>query len=202
MAKQPAVIEARAADEGTESRGETTVSMRLSTLILLGAVVLLAIGVLASGWGWYAAAGAREAARTDVAALRTASDNRHHAEQVAGDYALGAANMDFKNLPDWSKRLTANTSPELAHKLTQAATSMEQIIVPLQWVSTPTPIAAIVRSEHDGVYVVNCFVSVMTKNTQAPDGIQSTATYTVTVDKNADWKITDVGGIDSALGGK
>jgi hypothetical protein len=35
---------------------------------------------------------------------------------------------------------------------------------------------------------------------QAPDGLQSTATYSITVDSNKDWQITDVGGVDSALG--
>jgi len=125
-----------------------------------------------------------------------------HAEQVALDYSVGAAEMNFQDLPSWLARLTAGTNPELTNKLTNAATSMEQIITPLQWVSSSTPVAAKVRSTNDGIYVVDCFVSVMTKNTQAPDGIQSTATYSLTVDSGDDWTITDVGGIGSALSGK
>jgi Mce-associated membrane protein len=110
--------------------------------------------------------------------------------------------MDFTKTAEWKERLTKGTSPELAKRLTDAATSMEQITAPLQWTSTSTPINATVRSVDDGKYVVDCFVSVLTKNTQAPEGVQSTATYSVTVDSNNDWLITDVGGIGAMLGSK
>lgn len=183
-------------------RARQTVSVRLSTAILLVVVVVLVLVVAALGWGMLSAGDDAAAARAEVSALRATADDRRHAEQVATQYAVGAAEMNFAQLGDWSTRLTANTSPELAAKLRQAAASMEQIIVPLQWVSTPTPIAAVVRSEQNGTYVVHCFVSVLTKNTQAANGMQSTATYTVTVDKGSGWQVTDVGGIDSALGGK
>ncbi|MFI7000105.1 hypothetical protein [Nocardia sp. NPDC050175] len=179
-----------------------TISIRLSTVALAAAIAVLVVvaGVLA--WGMHRNGTELDAARAEVSSMRAAADDRQHAQRVASDYSVGAADMNFGKLDDWSARLTANTSPELANKLKQAAASMEQIIVPLQWISTPTPITATVRSEQNGVFVVNCFVSVLTKNTQAPNGIQSTATYTVTVDKNAGWKITDVGGIDTALSGK
>lgn len=162
---------------------------------LLGASL---VGNVIAGWHWHSESRSAHQARANLSDAREAADARKHAEQVSIDYAKGAADMDYKDLPAWSNRLTANTTPALKKKLTEAATSMEQIIVPLQWVSTPTPIAAAVRSEHDGVFVVNCFVSVVTKNIQAPNGIQSTATYTVTLNKNDNWVITDVGGVDSA----
>ncbi|MFF2555026.1 hypothetical protein ACFVUS_28760 [Nocardia sp. NPDC058058] len=179
-----------------------TVSIQLSTMVLLGVVAVLLLAAATLGWLALQRGSERDAARAQVAALHSTADDGKHAEQVASDYSVGAAQMDFKDLGSWSQRLTANTSPQLANKLKQAASSMEQIIVPLQWVSTPTPITASIRSEQSGIYVVTCFVSVMTKNTQAPAGVQSTATYTVTIDKNAGWKITDVGGIDSAMSGK
>lgn len=179
-----------------------TVSVRLSTVALLGLVAALLLAIVTLGWVAHQRGSDRDAARAEVTALQLATDARHHAEQVASDYSVGAADMNFKDLAAWSQRLTANTAPPLANKLKQAAASMEQIIVPLQWVSTPTPIVSTVRSEQGGIYVVTCFVSVLTKNTQAPDGVQSTATYTVTIDKNADWQITDVGGIDSAMSAK
>ncbi|MDS1114806.1 hypothetical protein RD149_13615 [Gordonia westfalica] len=124
------------------------------------------------------------------------------AEKRALDYATGAAEMNFKDLAAWNTRLTANTSPELTAKLTDAASSMEQVIVPLQWTSTAQPIAATVKSHEGSVFVVAAFVSVMTKNAQAPDGVQSTASYTVTMDSSKDWLITDVGGIDGAVAPK
>jgi Mce-associated membrane protein len=124
------------------------------------------------------------------------------AEKVALEYATGAAQMDFNDLGAWNKRLTAKTSPELTKKLTDASSAMEQVILPLQWKSTASPIAAQIKSHNGSAYVVTAFVSVMTKNAQAPDGVQSTASYTVTLDGSKDWLITDVGGLDSAVAPK
>lgn len=190
-----------AKDTTKDSPGSRSLTLTLSPgLLLVSALLVLSLlgnGVL--GWLWLADRSDTRTAKSELATVKEDADSRQHAEQVALDYAKGAADMNFKDIPGWTKRLTANTSPELTKKLKEASGSMEQIIVPLQWVSTPTPIAAITRSEHDGVFVVNAFISVMTKNAQAPDGIQSTATYTVTVNKNDNWIITDVGGVDSAM---
>ncbi|WP_079644069.1 hypothetical protein [Mycobacteroides abscessus] len=187
-----------AAEPAKEARG-LTLSLRWDVLVVSTLLVLSLAGNVLLGWCWIQSTRSEQRAESATAALREDIDSRHHAEQVALDYAKGAADMNYKDIPGWNKRLTANTSPELTKKLKEASAAMEQIIVPLQWVSTPTPIAAITRSEHDGVYVVNCFVSVTTKNAQAPDGIMSTATYTVTVNKNDNWVITDVGGVGSAM---
>ncbi|SHX47962.1 Uncharacterised protein [Mycobacteroides abscessus subsp. bolletii] len=186
------------AEPAKKARG-LTLSLRWDVLVVSALLVLSLAGNALLGWCWFRSARSEQRAESAVAALQEDIDSRHHAEQVALDYAKGAADMNYKDIPGWTKRLTADTSPELTKKLKEAAAAMEQIIVPLQWVSTPTPIAAVTRSAHDGVYVVNCFVSVTTKNAQAPDGIMSTATYTVTVNKNDSWVITDVGGVDSAM---
>ena len=53
-----------------------------------------------------------------------------------------------------------------------------------------------------GVYVVDTFVSVLTKTTQAPDNLQSTATYSITIDGNKNWVITNVGGIGAVVAAK
>lgn len=186
------------AERAEKARG-LTLSLRWDVLVVSALLALSLVGNALFGWFWLQSARSEQLAESAAAALREDIDSRHHAEQVALDYAKGAADMNYKDIPGWTKRLTANTSPELTKKLKEAAAAMEQIIVPLQWVSTPTPIAAVTRSEHDGVYVVNCFVSVTTKNAQAPDGIMSTATYTVSINKNDNWVITDVGGVDSAM---
>src|SRR5882757_4187775 len=130
-----------------------------------------------------------------------ASDNRR-AEQIALDYAVNAAVMDYKDLAPWKQKLVAGTTRELNAKLTEASAAMEQILLPLQWSSTAQPIAAKLRSSDNGVYVVDAFVSVMTKTVQAADSLQSTATYTVTIDSNNSWQISDVGGITSAVAPK
>ncbi|NGX09026.1 hypothetical protein UI24_17830 [Mycobacteroides franklinii] len=167
----------------------------ISTALLVAAAVT--IGLLA--WSLHSSQRSEREARAALVSMQDAAGARQRSEQIALDYSRGAAEMDFKDIPAWTKRLTANTSPELTKKLKDAATSMEQIVVPLQWVSTPTPITSAVRSERDGVYVVNSFLSVMTKNVQAPNGVQSTATYTVTINSKDNWVITDVGGVDSAM---
>jgi Mce-associated membrane protein len=123
-----------------------------------------------------------------------------HAEQVALDYAVRAAIMDYKDLGPWKRALVDGTTPELGKKLTDAANAMEQILLPLQWSSSAKPIAAKVRSHDKGVYIVDAFVSVMTKTVQAAENLQSTATYSVTVDPSNGWKISDVGGIGQVVG--
>ena len=128
--------------------------------------------------------------------------NNSHAERIALDYAVDAAKINVQDLDAWKKNLVKGTTSELKEKLSGAATSMEQILVPLQWNSTAIPLVAKVRSNSNGIYVVDTFVGVETKTTQAPDGLQSTATYGITIDSNHDWQISDVGGIGAVVGQK
>jgi Mce-associated membrane protein len=128
--------------------------------------------------------------------------NTSHAEQVAIDYAVGAAKIDIKDLNAWKINLVKGTTPELKEKLDKAASSMEQILVPLQWDSTAIPLAAKVRSNTNGIFVVDTFVGVNTKTVQAPEGLQSTATYSITIDSGRGWQISDVGGIGAVLSQK
>jgi Mce-associated membrane protein len=168
------------------------VSFSLHTMLVTVVTLLLAgvIGLL--GWLYW---GARH--ELDVQA-RDAS-NKKHAEEVAAGYAVNAADMDYQDFNAWKAKLVKGTSAELNDKLTKAADSMEQILAPLQWISTAKPLATKVRSNAGGIYIVDSFVSVLTKTMQAPDGLQSTATYSITIDSSNNWQITDVGGIDSAL---
>lgn len=139
-------------------------------------------------------------ARSKLAAQSRQAQDNAHAEKIALDYAVGAAGMNFKDLSAWKAKLVAGTTPELKDRLTKAATEMEQILVPLQWDSTAQPFVAKVHSETAGTYVVNAFVGVLTKSVQAPEGLQSTATYSITIDSNKDWQISDVGGVGDVLG--
>ncbi|MFF3570092.1 hypothetical protein [Nocardia jiangxiensis] len=173
-----------------QSVGEAAIKLKTIVSAAVAAAVVIALGVL--GWQLHSTS-------NDLDHLHAGMAAQAHAEQVALDYATGAAQMDFHDLASWRGRLTRGTSPELSTRLSQAGTSMEQIITPLQWVSTAAPVAAKVTSESNGAYSVDCFVNVLTKNSQAPDGIQSTATYKLTVDSHKNWLITDIGGIDSAL---
>ncbi|MEB4211086.1 hypothetical protein [Mycobacterium sp. 94-17] len=162
--------------------------------LLLGIVIVGLVAALGVMTWMYLGANRK----VDAQSQQT-SDNSH-AEQVALDYAVRAAIMDYKDLGPWKRALVEGTTPELGKKLTDAANAMEQILLPLQWSSTAKPIAAKVRSHEKGIYIVDSFVSVMTKTIQAKDSLQSTATYSVTIDPSNGWKISDVGGIGQVIG--
>jgi Mce-associated membrane protein len=171
------------------------VSLSLRTLIVSTAFLLLLAAVSVMTWLYFGERGKVEAQ------LRQA-DNAHHAEQIALHYAVNAATMNFQDLNTWKGKLVNGTTTSLNDKLTKAASSMQQILVPLEWNSTAQPLVAKVRSDTNGIYVVDTFVSVLTKTTQAPDSLQSTATYSITIDSKDNWQISDVGGIGAVVGAK
>jgi Mce-associated membrane protein len=179
----------------TSAQARRRVSVSVRTLLFTALVVALlgAIGTLS--WLYL---GAKAKLDNET---RQASSNAH-AEKIALDYAVDAAKINFQDLNTWSAHLVKGTTPELKEKLNSAAKSMEQILEPLQWNSTAVPLAAKVRSNANGIYVVDTFVGVETKTMQAPDGLQSTATYSITIDSAHDWQISDVGGIGSVVGRK
>jgi Mce-associated membrane protein len=162
--------------------------------LFYGALITMLVGALATFVWLYIDA------RRELDAQARKADNYSHAEKVALDYAVNAASMNFQDLNGWKAKLVAGTSPELNEKLSKAADSMQQILVPLQWTSNTRPLIAKVRSNTAGIYVVDCFVSVQTKTVQAPDPLMSTATYSLTLDSNKNWQITDVGGIGALTG--
>jgi hypothetical protein len=176
--------------EGAKATWQLSVSIR--SLVVGVVIVLLAGAVGIMTWLYIGA-------QNELDAQARQTENYARAEKTALDYAVNAAAMDSQDLNAWKSRLVDGTSPELKEKLTKAAESMEQILVPLKWDSTARPLAAKVRSHDGAMYVVDAFVSVLTKTMQAPEGLQSTATYSVTIDGGSDWKITDVGGIGTPI---
>lgn len=169
-----------------------TVSIQVASLVRWALIAVLAAAAIVFAILYFIARG-------DLADRDERAADDRHAEQLATDYAVGAATVNFKDLDAWITALKTNTTPQLSGKFDETAPKLEQILVPLQWTSTATPITAKVVSEQDGVYKVNVFVDVTSTNAQNPDGTQTTVTYTVTLDENADWQITDVGGVDGAL---
>jgi Mce-associated membrane protein len=185
-------------DDGTSSTGtpfSRRVSLSVRTLVVSFSILVLVAGVVVMTWLYFGERGKVDAQLRQV-------DNYHHAEQIALDYAVNAATMNFQDLNTWKAKLVNGTTPTLNDKLTKAATSMQQILVPLEWNSTAQPLVAKVRSDMSGIYVIDTFVSVLTKTTQAPDNLQSTATYSITIDSNNGWQISDVGGIGAVAGAK
>jgi len=182
-------------DDLRSSRRQRSVSVSIRGLTVAAVIVALVAGVAVLGWLYVDA-------RRQLDAQASQATDEAHAEKIALDYAVNAATMDYKDIQAWKVKLVAGTSPELSKKLSDAGTSMEQVLVPLQWSSIAQPLVAKVRSITGGLYVVDGFVSVQTKTVQAPEALQSTATYSTTIDSNNDWQITDVGGIGTAMGPK
>ncbi|MBF6187129.1 MULTISPECIES: hypothetical protein [Nocardia] len=183
----------REAAESAPARPKgATVSIPLSTIGWSVALAVATVLAVVFGALWWSA-------RDDLDERDARAADERRAEQVATDYAVGAATVNYQDVTAWVGKLKANTTPQLATKFDATAPKLEQILVPLKWTSTASPIAAEVASEADGTYKVNVFVNVTSTNAQSPEGAQTTVTYTVTLDKNADWKITDVGGVDGAL---
>lgn len=178
---------------GAPEKVSRQVTLSLRSVVNAAVIALLAVTAGVFGWLYL---GARH--ELDEQAQEAAA--RERAQQIATDYAVNAAEMDYQDFNGWTVKLVDGTSPELKEKLTKAAESMEQLLAPMQWKSTARPLSSIVKSDSNGVYIVDAFVSVLTKTLQAPDGLQSTATYSITIDSRNNWLITDVGGIDAALG--
>lgn len=185
----------------TESTGARTesareprrLSLRMSTALTATLVVALTATSITFASLWLSSRGTlrdRDAA---------AADDRH-AEQVAMDYAVGASNIDYRDTKSWLDRLKSGTATDLAAKFDATAPQLEQILLPLQWASKATPIHAVVASENDGVYKVDAFLNVSSTSVQTPQGGSTTVTYSVTVDRKSNWRITSVGGgIDGAI---
>ncbi|WP_158635016.1 hypothetical protein [Tsukamurella asaccharolytica] len=204
-ARKPAAkaTQTRPAAEKTENQAASRgIVVTPLMLVLSAVVVLLAVAATAFGFLWQSAASGRDDARDQLAAATAAQETNARAEDIAKKYAIGAATIDYQNLAAWRTALTAGTTDELANQLREASTQFEQVVVPLQWQSTATPLGTIVADNKDGLITLNVFVNMITKSTQRPEGIPSTATYTLTIDTKQDWKISDVRGMDAALSGK
>lgn len=169
-----------------------TVSVQVSTIVRGAVIGALAIATVAFAALWWSARG-------DVADREAREAAAARAEQVATDYAVGAATVNYQDINGWVGKLKAGTTDQLASKFDSTAPKLERILVPLKWTSTASPVTAKVMSEQNGIYQVSVFVNVNSTNAQTPEGAQTTVSYSVTLDENSGWKITDVGGVDGAL---
>ncbi|CAM3512994.1 hypothetical protein ACXYTP_22300 [Tsukamurella ocularis] len=124
---------------------------------------------------------------------RQAEVDRARAEQIASDYAVKAATMDYRDLTPWLNGVKAGTTPELAKKFDSIVELMREVVTPLRLTSTGRASFAKTTSEVNGIYQVKVAVDVSTQNIQAPQGTVSTSTYSVSLDRNRNWIITEAG---------
>ncbi|GAA5064758.1 hypothetical protein [Nocardia callitridis] len=175
-----------------ERRVARTLAIRLSTVLTTVTITVLVIVALVFGWLYFSA-------RADLADRDARAAEDKHATDIATKYAVDASTIDFHDVKGWVGRLKAGTSPQLAAKFDATAPQLEQILLPLQWTSQATPLSAAVISESGGIYKVNAYLNVNSTSAQTPDGAQTTVTYSLTIDRNTGWNITDVGGLQNAL---
>ncbi|CAM3287964.1 hypothetical protein [Tsukamurella hominis] len=123
---------------------------------------------------------------------REAAD-RARAEQIASDYAVKAATMDYRDLTPWLNGVKAGVTPELAKKYDSILDLMREVVTPLRLTSSGRASFAKTTSEVNGIYQVKVAVDVSSQNIQAPQGTVSTSTYSVSLDRNRDWIITEAG---------
>ncbi|MFE6861816.1 hypothetical protein [Nocardia sp. NPDC057668] len=177
------------------ANGQRSISISLSTLrnavaLVLPLVVIIVLGMLYNS------------ARSELADRDSRAADERHAEQVATDYAVGASTIDYHDTKAWLTRLKAGTTPQLSAKFDATAPQLEQILLPLQWTSKATPLSASILSEAGGIYKINAYLEVTSTSAQTPDGATTTVTYSLTIDRNAAWKITEVGGLQNAFPAK
>ncbi|WP_338772546.1 hypothetical protein V7968_14065 [Nocardia vulneris] len=189
---KPATEDKDTAAAPAPARDARTVSIRLSTIATGAALVGLGAATVVFASLWFSARG-------DLSDRDAAAAANQHAEQVATDYAVGASNINFQDVNSWVAKLKTNTTAQLANKFDATAPKLQDILVPLKWTSTSTPITAKVMNIDNGIYKVNVFLNVTSTSAQTPDGAQTTVTYTVNVDPNNGWKVADVGGVAGAL---
>lgn len=128
-----------------------------------------------------------------LGAERQAAADRARAEQIASDYAVKAATMDYRDLTPWLNAVKAGTTPELSKKFDSIVDVMREVITPLRLTSSGKASFAKTTSEVNGIYQVKVAVDVSTQNIQAPQGTISTSTYSVSLDRNRAWVITEAG---------
>ncbi|MFW0789853.1 hypothetical protein [Gordonia sp. CPCC 205333] len=128
---------------------------------------------------------------TSAAAQVTADEQR--AEKVAADYAKSASDLDFTKSADWPAKLSANTTDVLTQRFRQVATDMQQIFVPIKWQSHGSVIDSHAVSRSKDVYTVYTTVNLVQTSSQFTDGRSTITVYKIDVDRNQDWKISNVG---------
>jgi Mce-associated membrane protein len=159
---------------------------RLLTALLAAVVIALAVttGVLA--WQKHQAA-------DELSTLRAQQADAAHARQIASDYAVAAAKIDYRNFDPWFAALNTNVADPLIQQFTTSEPALRDLLGQLQWVSSGTLVGSDIASQNDGKYEVQVFVNVTTSNVQSPEGVKTTALYPITVDRNG-WRITDIAG--------
>lgn len=132
----------------------------------------------------------------ELSAMQQRDRDEAAAETVAGEYAVGAATFSHNDIPAWAEALKAGTAKELESRFDVAVKTLTPLIQEVQWSQTAELITATtVDVRADRQFVVQVFVSTRMTSTQNPNGLNIITPYTITLDRDDDWLITDVADI-------
>ncbi|MFC3961409.1 hypothetical protein [Nocardia jiangsuensis] len=135
----------------------------------------------------------------ELADLRATLATDTEAEQAASRYALNVSEVNPSDIETWRTQLQEEVSRDLAPKLSAAVDVVGPWLTRMEYTSTAKVLAAKVSSRENNLYTVQVFVDMTSRSRQTPDGVTATAAYTITLDRDANWTITDVGGVTPAL---
>lgn len=158
--------------------------------------VIIALAAVAAVALWQA-----HSARTQLDALRAQNGDAAHAQQVASDYAVAAARIDYRNFDPWFAGLRTGVGPKLSQQFAASEPALRDLLGQLQWTSSGALVGSDITAHSGDTYQVQVFVDVTTSNVQSPQGVKTTALYPITVDKK-NWTITDISGGVAPLAGK
>lgn len=159
----------------------------LAAVCVVAVVAAIVFGALFFG---------KSASLADVEQLNA---DKQAAESVAGTYAVDAATFNHDDIPAWAALLKKGTAPELNSRFDVAVKTLTPLIQEVQWTQTAKLIAAKTVEVRSGrQFVVQVFVSTQMTSTQNPAGLNTVTPYTVTLDRDDNWLITDVAGIAGA----
>lgn len=177
-------------EKSAKAAGKRSVTIPLDKL-RWGAAAVIVIAALVAGLVVFAVRDMQ--ARDDLSSLRADLANRAKAEDIAGKYAVNAATLDYHDLTGWIASLKKGVSPELVKKYDVVGQSMQQVLDVLQVQTTANLVVAKTVNVADNIYNVQVVVETATKNAQMPQGSSSNVAYSITLDKNQNWLITQVG---------
>ncbi|MGZ8179019.1 hypothetical protein ACXVUM_13905 [Williamsia sp. SKLECPSW1] len=188
---------ASSSDTATPSSDSAVPASRRPRLLVGALAALVVILAVVTGVAVYYATDYHD----DYTSLRDANADAQRAEDVASDYAVKAALINYRDFDPWFAALRTNVDDAMRRQFASSESVLRQLLGQLQWVSKGDLVGSDIKSQNDGVYVVQVFVDVQVTNVQSPGGVKTTALYPITVDKNKNWTITDISGGVAPLAG-
>ncbi len=159
-------------------RRKGSVSISVRTLTVGAVITVLTVAVVVLGWLYFDA-------RQQVSAPERPRRRRGAAEKIALDYAVNAATMDFKDLQAMARQACRGHQPGAQQEavgrgyIDGTGSGSRCNGIPPRSHSSPRSGPTPAESTWS-----TAFVSVQTKTVQAPEALQSTATYSTTIDSN------------------